>query len=156
MKLYLAIFCCFLGICSSAQQTEINPDHALLEQRMESFFQGINSKDTGLLRSMIMPDTEYFVSISLPDTSVILRNSHDHWIKEIGSSEAELMEDYWNPVISIHRGIASVQTEYAFYINGELSHCGVNTFSWIKYKGQWMITNTVFSYQKDCEAFIKP
>lgn len=54
--------------------------------------------------------------------------------------------------ININGVIANVSTPYSFYVNEELSHCGVNTFQLMKFKGQWKIIYLVDTRSKlGCE-----
>ncbi|GLX80035.1 hypothetical protein tinsulaeT_33750 [Thalassotalea insulae] len=52
--------------------------------------------------------------------------------------------------------LASAWTPFAFYLDGKLSHCGVNSFQLIKQDKQWKIQYLIDNvYQGDCEQFIK-
>lgn len=73
----------------------------------------------------------------------------------IGKTEKHLDEKLFN--ISLHQSgnLASAWTPFAFYLDGELSHCGINSFQLIKQKGEWKITYLIDNaYQGDCEKFI--
>ncbi|MCJ7759077.1 MAG: nuclear transport factor 2 family protein, partial [Gillisia sp.] len=41
--------------------------------------------------------------------------------------------------IRINGALANVITPYSFYVNGNLSHCGVNSFQLFKESGNWKI-----------------
>lgn len=51
--------------------------------------------------------------------------------------------------------LASVWTPFAFYVDGKLSHCGVNSFQLVKTPKGWRIQNLMdVTHQGDCQAFI--
>ena len=56
-----------------------------------------------------------------------------------------------------HSGnLASVWTPFAFYLDGNLSHCGVNSFQLIKHNKQWKIHYLIDNaFEGGCEKFIK-
>ncbi len=52
--------------------------------------------------------------------------------------------------------LASVWTPFAFYLDGKLSHCGVNSFQLVKLNDEWKIHYLIDnSYKGDCTEFIK-
>ena len=60
--------------------------------------------------------------------------------------------------ISVHQSgnLAAVWTPYAFYLDGQLSHCGVNSFQLVKIEESWKIQYLIDnSHGGDCELFIR-
>ncbi|MBR9791976.1 MAG: hypothetical protein GYB58_09550 [Gammaproteobacteria bacterium] len=52
--------------------------------------------------------------------------------------------------------LAAVWTPYVFYLDGKLSHCGVNSFQLVKTGPDWKIHNLIDNvHGDDCEQFIK-
>lgn len=59
--------------------------------------------------------------------------------------------------IKSHRSgnLASVWTPYVFYVDGKLSHCGVNSFQLVQNDGRWKIHYLIDNmFSGDCTAFI--
>lgn len=54
--------------------------------------------------------------------------------------------------IKIDGPLAIVWTPYKFYLNGQFSHCGVNSFQLVRFNGQWKIQYLIDTRRKDkCE-----
>ncbi|MEO0953327.1 MAG: hypothetical protein AAFY44_18720, partial [Pseudomonadota bacterium] len=48
--------------------------------------------------------------------------------------------------------VAMVWTEFGFYLDGELTHCGVNIFTLTRLEGEWKIATITYSHIEDaCE-----
>ncbi|GAA0871870.1 nuclear transport factor 2 family protein [Gangjinia marincola] len=61
-------------------------------------------------------------------------------------------EDILDYTIMIDGAMAHAWTPYRFYINDELSHCGVNSFTLVKEEETWMIAHIIDTRRKeDCE-----
>ncbi len=69
-----------------------------------------------------------------------------------GGLDKEHDEQIWNTSIKIDNYLASVWTQYAFYLDGKFSHCGSENFLLIKVDSQWRIFHLVDTRQKSgCE-----
>ncbi|MEW6990951.1 hypothetical protein AADZ91_09715 [Colwelliaceae bacterium 6441] len=74
----------------------------------------------------------------------------------IAKSSKSLDEQLFNVTIQQSGNLASAWTPFAFYLDGKLSHCGVNSFQLIKQNDQWKIRYLMDNaYQGDCVTFIK-
>lgn len=77
------------------------------------------------------------------------------------SSQAESLEgldgtgqgflERWTgkPTVMVRGPIASVWGEYEFRVNGEFSHCGVNSLHLAKTDGAWRIVNWTYTVELD-------
>lgn len=75
--------------------------------------------------------------------------------KTVSKSTKNLDERIFNITVKQSGNLANVWTPFAFYLDGKLSHCGVNSFVLIKQQGQWKIRYLIDNgYEGDCEAFI--
>jgi len=55
------------------------------------------------------------------------------------------------PTILIRGPIAALWGEYEFWIDGEFSHCGVDSVDLVKIEGEWKIANFMWTVEKeDC------
>ena len=52
-------------------------------------------------------------------------------------------EKIWDIEVKVEDNLASVWTQFAFILNGELSHCGVNSFQLYKFEDGWTIIHLV-------------
>jgi hypothetical protein len=51
--------------------------------------------------------------------------------------------------IKIDADLATVWTPYQFYYQEKFSHCGVNTFTLVRQKGEWKINYIIDTRRKD-------
>jgi hypothetical protein len=51
--------------------------------------------------------------------------------------------------IKIDGPLAAVWTPYKFFLNGQFSHCGVNSFQLVRLNGQWKIQYIIDTRRKD-------
>lgn len=74
----------------------------------------------------------------------------------ITASTKHLDEKLFNITIQASGNLASAWTPFVFYLDGKLSHCGINSFQLIKQKEQWKIRYLIDNaYQGDCQQFLK-
>ncbi len=60
-------------------------------------------------------------------------------------------EKIWSYDIKVDGPLAEVWTPYSFYVNGNLSHCGVNNFELVNQSGVWKINRIIDTRRKiDC------
>lgn len=73
----------------------------------------------------------------------------------VSASEKYLDEKLLSYTVHVSDNLASVWTPYVFYIDGKLSHCGVNSFQLIHSNKQWKIQYLIDNtHPGDCKAFI--
>ena len=73
----------------------------------------------------------------------------------IATSTQHLDEQLFNIQLQVSGKLANAWTPFAFYVDGKLSHCGVNSFQLIKQQGQWKIQYLIDNvHTGSCESFI--
>lgn len=73
----------------------------------------------------------------------------------VGKSTDELDEKLLNIKTHMSGNLASVWAPFVFYLNGKLSHCGVNSFQLIKQNNKWKIRYLIDNtFSGDCNIFI--
>ena len=139
MKILLSVLLFFIGITSYAQETI---DEVSVKTTIEDFFTAFHKQDTTALRSLAHP------SIQMQSISVKEELEPKLHIEEFSSflkaiyaipKTTEFQEKIHSLKIQVDGPMANVSTPYSFFVNGELSHCGVNTFQLFKEKGIWKI-----------------
>jgi len=74
----------------------------------------------------------------------------------IKQTPKHLDEQIFNISFNVSGNLASAWVPFAFYLDGKLSHCGVNSFQLVKQQSLWKIRYLMDnSFSGDCEAFIK-
>lgn len=64
------------------------------------------------------------------------------WVEAIGRPRSEVWnEKLWTQEVRIDGHLATVWTEYSFFLDDQLKHCGVNTFQLVRDGGPWKIVS---------------
>lgn len=67
--------------------------------------------------------------------------------KNFAEKRAELREDMYAPKVEIHNDLALVWGRYVFFVNGKISHCGVNAFHLVRTDAGWRIAGASSSME---------
>ena len=127
MKKFLLIVVLFIAANYQAQNQEI-------QKVVETFFEAFHAKDTLKLQTLC-EDTMILQSIAENTKGTKLSNEKPEvFYKSIASIPAELkfQEKILSYSIQVDGSMAHVWTPYEFYVNGKLSHKGVNAFTLFK------------------------
>jgi|SRR5687768_18058849 len=73
--------------------------------------------------------------------------SADAFSKNFAEKRAELKEDMYAPKVEIHNDLALVWGRYVFFVNGKISHCGVNAFHLVRIDAGWRIAGASSSME---------
>ena len=74
----------------------------------------------------------------------------------VTQSDKYLDEKLLAIIVQQSDNLAAVWTPYVFYLDGELSHCGVNSFQLVKVGPSWKIQYLIDNmHSGDCALFIK-
>lgn len=143
MKNISLIVLLLLTTYSQAQNPEI-------KKVVETFFDGFHAKDSAKIKSVCDPKM-ILQSISESSKGNVLSNeTANQFYKSITSIPADLIfhEKIIDYTIQIDGSMAHAWTPYEFYINGKLSHKGVNAFTLFKEKEDWKIIYIIDTRRK--------
>lgn len=144
MKNYILIAFLLIGLVTNAQKQEV-------QKSIELFFDGFHEKDSMKIKS-VCSDKIILQSISensLKGNKLSDENAKDFY-KSIVSIPASVnfKEKILDYNIQIDGSMAHVWAPYEFYLNGKLSHTGVNTFTLFKEKETWKIIYLIDTRRK--------
>ncbi|TDE28499.1 nuclear transport factor 2 family protein [Flavobacterium ranwuense] len=143
MKKFLLIVILFISANSHAQNQEI-------QKVVETFFEAFHAKDTLKLQAFC-EDTMILQSIAENAKGTKLSNEKpEAFFKSIASIPAELkfQEKILSYSIQVDGSMAHAWTPYEFYVNGKLSHKGVNAFTLFKKDNTWKIIHLIDTRRK--------
>ena len=85
-----------------------------------------------------------------PDELVMRISSNEDFIADLEPDGHEYIERWTGePTILIRGPIAVIWGEYEFWIDGEFSHCGVDSADHVKIDGEWKIANFMWTVEED-------
>lgn len=152
MKFNLLTAVLFLFIGSvHAQQSE----EEQVKQVVIDFFEAFHKKDTATLKTMAVADAK-MESIGKNKEGKVVLNKGDYqtFLERMAgmSPDMKFKEELTGYEVKVDGPMANAWTPYKFWLNGELSHCGVNSFQMIKQDGSWKIFYVVDTRRKEnCE-----
>jgi hypothetical protein len=147
IKLILGFLCAafFSNICL-AQTAEQE-----VQQVIESLFDGMRAKNTTQIASAFSENAIMQTIAVTADGPQVNPGSVPDFLKRIGTTPADtqLDERILDYQIKIDGPMATVWTPYEFYVNGNFSHCGVNSFQLVKLAEGWKIVYIIDTRRKE-------
>ena len=129
-------------------------DERAILDTVDQFFTALAERDRGLLASITVQGS---LNISTSESSsgdqrVRIQN-YTQLLNNLGGGEGPaLLERYWDPTVLVQRDIAVFWAPYDFHVDGEFSHCGIDSFQLIKREGKWLLTNLSWTVERTgCE-----
>jgi hypothetical protein len=118
---------------------------AALDRLMAS----VNSGDAEAFSAIVEPRAMIQVQQFKPDGSSELRilptSDFAARIRDRVAKNIAVDERLIDPQILITRDFAHVWAPYSVDVGGKRSHCGVNSFAFVKTAGQWRVTNMTWT-----------
>lgn len=126
-----------------------------VEQVVKTFFEGFHKRDSMIIKNVVHKNV-MMQSIGKDKLGEVMLSKQDFsgFLKSICSiPEATDFEEVIHGYeIKMDGKMANVWTPYSFYINGNLSHCGTNSFQLFKRNGVWKIFYIVDTRDREgCE-----
>jgi hypothetical protein len=134
-----ALACALVAWPAAAQQTAA-PRSAEVLAVVKTLFDGMRQADTLKLRSTFVDGARFAVLGAAAAGGAIRFQSVDGWIASMGRAGGTVDERIYDTEVRIDDNIASVWTAYTFYQNGQIRHCGVDSFELLKGPSGWKIT----------------
>lgn len=149
MKTMKRILLFFILIAGTSLQAQHNKTDIL--NPIKSMFNGMRAGDSTMVRSAFYPDASMYSSYTNKEgKKVVRKGSLEKFVTAIGTPHDEV----WDEQIFSYRveqdgTLASVWTEYTFYLGDKMSHCGVNTFQMVDTDSGWKILNITDTRRND-------
>ncbi|MEM7573457.1 MAG: nuclear transport factor 2 family protein [Bacteroidota bacterium] len=155
MNLSKLLFCClsFTLIAQlSAQATEMD-DRAAVAKVIHTIFDGMKNADSSGLAALFHPEASLKTVFTNQEGEVVLRGgSISNWLEGMSSASAgDWVEHLYQVEIRIDAEMATAWTPYRFDYQGQVSHCGVNNFQFVKTgtDGQWQVAAIIDTRRRE-------
>jgi hypothetical protein len=138
-SLFLIFVSTSISLSCFAQPTN---EEASVKDVITKLFKSMELGDSAMLRSTFYPHTTLATVIRDKSGNAVLRpeSSIAEFAKAVGTPHKEVWhEEIWNVKVQIDGDLAQVWCDYAFYVDKNFSHCGVDAFQLIKSKDGWKI-----------------
>lgn len=151
MKKYshLTFFLLIAFFSAAAQENKV--EEALIKQSINQLFEGMKKGDSSLTHASFS-DQCIMQTIATPKNEApsVKTSSLNDFLKFIGSPHKERFDErIVFTKILIDGPLASVWTDYKFYIDDQFSHCGVNSFQLFKGPTGWKVIYIIDTRRKE-------
>ncbi|MGH2665417.1 nuclear transport factor 2 family protein [Flavobacterium sp.] len=141
-KITLLLIFCF-SLNGNAQQTDI-------KKTITTFFDGFHAKDTVKIKSVCHDKMILQSIVEGVKSNRLAEEKTSEFYKSFAQFPPDLKfeEKIFGYTIQIDGAMAHAWTPYEFYINGKLSHSGVNAFTLFKENDTWKIIYIIDTRRK--------
>ena len=125
---------------------------------VDGLFDAMRAADSAAVRAAFHPDIEKIGSSGVRDGAPgVGYGLLENFVEAVGRVEPGAFDERTGTSeIRIDDNLATVFTPYAFYHNGNLSHCGVNVFQIARVGDDWKIVGLVDTRRTEgCEEWLK-
>lgn len=134
-----------IGVAGAAAQeppsTGGDGDRQAVLEVVERLFEGMRAGDSALVRSTFHPEARLISTGAREGEAFVRAVPADRFVEAVGEATGEWEEPIWDTEVRVEEGLATVWTKYAFYLDGEFSHCGVDAFILGRTADGWKIVS---------------
>jgi len=144
--LVLLIFLTGFILPAKAQSAEDS-----VKNTISQMFAAMKSADASGLRK-VFADSALLQSISVTkEGKTVVRNEPvSEFIDYVGKQQAGSADERISfDVVKTDGPLAFAWTPYKFYFNGELHHCGINSFQLVRLNGEWKVQYIIDTRRRD-------
>jgi hypothetical protein len=145
--LWVVVFLCSCSM-SVVYGQQANPESEVRDL-LHGFFYAMKRKDSATIQAAFHVDAVMQTVIQEGSVAKLGSSDVSDFIKRVATSEVELDERLLAYSIQVDGLLAHAWTPYEFYVNGEFSHCGVNSFQLINTASGWQITHVIDTRRKE-------
>lgn len=126
-------------------------DKVAILQPIKSMFDGMRAGDSLMVKNSFVPNPSMSSTFIDKDGKKQFRQGNiERFLNAIGTPHDEI----WDEQIFSYRveqdgTLATVWTDYTFYLGNKMSHCGVNAFQMVDTEEGWKILNITDTRRKE-------
>ena len=135
-KLSIVAFVCLFTTAAKAQSATDS-----VKQVVNQLFTAMKTADAQLLQACFADSAVLQTIATNKEGKTIVRNeSVAAFAASISKAPVGALDERIEfDMVKTDAALAIVWTPYQFYLNGNFSHCGVNSFQLVRFNGQWKI-----------------
>ena len=126
-----------MSLATTATQAQ---DEAGALAAVEQMFEGMRTANPAMVRSVFADDARFAVLAEADGRQSVRAQSVDGWIDAIGDSGGSWNEQIYDLDVRVDGTMASVWAPYTFYLDGAISHCGINSIELLRDGEGWKVT----------------
>lgn len=148
-RVLLLVICSFFLLITNAQTATDS-----VKATITAMFEGMKNSDTNVLRSVFAEAAILQTIVQSKEGKTQVRSEDvSGFVTSIGKlPKGSADERITFDVIKVDAALAIAWTPYKFYFNGQLYHCGVNSFQLVRLEGKWKIQYIIDTRRREnCE-----
>ena len=119
---------------------------------VQTLFDGMRARDADVVGGVFHEGAQMFRAPQMGGDGTVRSSSVEGFVNAVGGGTEVWDEPVWDPVVQVRDNLATVWIKYAFYLDGEFSHCGVDAFMMARTGEGWKIIALADTSQRqDCE-----
>jgi hypothetical protein len=124
---------------------------------LDHYVQAISTNDLQAIQKMQTPEgMTYRARATETGDMEIMSHPNAYWIDPARNDGHTRRFRYWSPTVMVRGGIAAVWVSYEFWIDGKTRHCGVEVFDFLKFNGDWRVSNSMWTVEPDACRELRP
>ena len=153
MKLtVIALLGLSLAAAGPAEGQSATADEEAVLAVLGTMFDALKNHDADAISGTLHESFQLAVTGTGQDGQPVVQTvTRDQFVSSIAGGQASLEEKWWDPEVQLRDNLATVWTKYAFYVDGSLSHCGVDAFTLARTEEGWKVVHVADTRQtEDC------
>lgn len=140
-----------LAIGLNQAKAQTNVEEESIKKTINLLFEGMRNADTSMISKAFAAKSTLETIARTKDGKfkVVTENTADFIKSMVGPHKVKLDERIEFTKILVDANLASVWTNYKFYLGDKFSHCGVNSFQLFKSETGWKIIYLIDTRRKD-------
>ena len=132
-------------------KTIAQQDNENIKKTINLFFEGMKTNDTAVIRNSLDSSCFlYSIAQNKNEQIVLQQEAIADFLQQVISLKGKKLDERLTSFdIKIDGAMAIAWTPYNFFLNDQLSHCGVNVFTLIKRNEVWKIMGITDTRRKD-------
>jgi len=116
---------------------------------VDQVFEGMRTANASMVREVFAADARFAILDSGEGSTSIRSQSVDGWLNGIDGSGGSWNEQVYDVEAMVDGPMASVWAPYTFYLDGEISHCGINSIELLYDAEGWKVTQISDTRRRD-------
>ncbi len=112
---------------------------------VQRLFDAMAAHNADAARAVFTPGAEL---LAVRANGQISKSTGEEFASHVGAAKDAWVERMWNPKVLISGRLAVVWADYDFHLNGNFSHCGVDSVTLVKASGEWKISGIAYTTEK--------
>ncbi len=140
MRMWGRAVACTLIVASLTAGAVSAQDEAGAVAAVQQMFEGMRTANPGMVRAVFAPDARFAMLAEADGGQAVRAQTVDGWIDAIGDSGGRWNEQVYDLDVRVDGAMASVWAPYTFYLDGAISHCGINSIELLHDGEGWKVT----------------